>query len=383
MARLIRGRDDEVYADFGALGVFVEEDGDDVVNLESSGDHLARVRLEAWDARPPAPGDPWIFVEDTTVKGGSGFVSVGSMGEAAVERLCVGPPHFLYGVTVHTQPGGEMPEFVSDEQFEREWEEREPERWLIRFWPIRDVFDPVRHARPDRAAGRVPLPVEAPVSQAADWPAARPGRRQEAFEKWCASNGTTVADFLASAGLAPDTPFDRMTAALAQRELAAVAEREGWPEWWVELVGRYPDIVDQWHRVSGTDREWAPDRREETARALAESSRAEEILNPDGRHTFTADIQAYSPWVGGTYRGWRWDHADRPAHETFGVGRRVVHHDVMSGQVLVTGIVTVLGGGRGGKEYEVRDAEPAEAARLLCAEAVWGEDGATDGRQDG
>ncbi|MBN6054616.1 hypothetical protein JYK22_21925, partial [Nonomuraea sp. RK-328] len=319
MAQLLRGCDDEVWVQFGQLGVFFERnDGDLPLESPDSEDHPAAVRLEAWDAPPPDPGAPWHLVEDTTIEGGTGFVTVGSVAEEASRQLIIGPPHFLYGVTAHIQKGEELPEFISEEQFERAWEERAPEQWLIRFWPIRDVFDPARHARPDLASGRQARPVEVPVSAAEDWPAARIGRRQAGLHDHLARQGMTMADFLTAQGLPPDMPFDRWQAARAEQEVPVA-----------------------------------------------------EILNPDGV-TFTADIQAYEPPPGATYRGWRWDYAHRPAEETFGVDRRVVHHDIMSGKVLVSGIVTVLGRDRQGG-FEVRDATPAEAARLRCAEAAWSE----------
>ncbi|TDD57188.1 hypothetical protein E1286_00215 [Nonomuraea terrae] len=357
---------------FGQLGVFFERnEGDLVLESPDGEDHPATVRLEAWDAPPPDPGAPWRPVEDTTIEGGTGFVTVGSVAEEASRRLIIGPPHFLYGVTAHVQQGEELPEFIFEEEFERAWEERAPERWLIRFWPLRDVFDPARHARPDRAHGRRPRAVEVPVSAAEHWPVARLGHRQAALHKQLARQGMTMADFLTAQGLPPDMPFDRWQAAMAEREAPALAEREGWPHWLTELVKKYPQIIGHWHRLPDTVEQWASEGREERVRDLAESLHTAEILSPDGG-AFTADIHAYEPQPGGTYRGWRWDYANRPAHETFGVDRRVVCHDTMSGKVLVTGIVTVLGRDRQGG-YEVRDATPAEAARLRCAEAAWSE----------
>ncbi|MEU8204111.1 hypothetical protein [Streptosporangium sp. NPDC049046] len=370
MAWLLRGCDDEVWVQFGELGVFFERsDGDLLLESPDGENHLADIRLEAWDGRPSDPGAPWFLLQDTTIEGGTGFVTVGSLAEEASRQLIIGPPHFLYGVTAHTQKGGDPPEFISEEQFERAWEERTPERWLIRFWPIRDVFDPARHARPDRADGQQARPVEVPVSTAEHWPAARIGRRQAALNKHLVRQGMTMADFLTAQGLAPDMPFDRWQAAMAEREVPDIAEREGWPHWLTELVSKYPQIAGHWHHLPETVEQWAPEQREERARDLAARLHTAEVLNPDDV-TFTADVQAYEPQPGGTYRGWRWDYADRPAHETFGVDRRVVCHDIMSGKVLVTGIVTVLGhDGQSG--YEVRDATPAEAARLRCAEAAW------------
>ena len=98
VARLLRGCDDEVWVQFGALGIFFDR-GDDDLLLESpdSEDHPADIRLEAWDAPPPDPGAPWLPVEDTTVEGGTGFVVVGPADDEASRQLIIGPPHFLYG----------------------------------------------------------------------------------------------------------------------------------------------------------------------------------------------------------------------------------------------------------------------------------------------
>ncbi|MFE3449750.1 hypothetical protein ACFXJ8_12525 [Nonomuraea sp. NPDC059194] len=365
MARLVRGLDDEVWLEFG-LAILCEPDHSLVLDGDAD-DDLVRVRLEAWDAEPPAPDAPWIPVVNTTIMGGTGSVSVASMDEEATQSLLIGPPHFLYGVAAHTLPPAQPPDFTSEET----WNERELARWLIRFWPIRDAFDPVRHARPDGGARREPREVEVPVSRADDWLQARISRREAAMEEYLAHTGVTMADYLAAHGLAPDLPFDQARAAMMERELPGVAARQGWPDWWTELVRKYPEIGDHWDCLSEDDPEWNPDRREESARALAAHRRTEEILNPDLRNTFSVDIPAYEPQPGATYRGWRWDYASRPADETFGVDRQVVFHDVMSGKVLVTGIVTVIGTER--RQFRVRNAEPAEAARFRCAEATWRE----------
>ncbi|MDF5754354.1 hypothetical protein [Spongiactinospora sp. TRM90649] len=370
MARLIRGLDDEVWIEFGGLGVFFEGAAE-AIGVDCDGeDDLVQVRLEAWDGEPPAPGEPWEPVEDTTAEGGDGFVSVGSVAEEATQSLIIGPPHFLYGVTVHTITATEPADLTSEET----WENRQLSRWLMRFWPIRDVFDPVRHARPDRA-GAWPEPAavaEPPVSDAADWPQARTDPRQEGLERWLARQGLTLADHLTGHGLDPDLPFDRIRAALAEHELPVVAARRHWPDWWVDLVRSHPEMGDEPFVPSEKDEEWNPDNRAASARALVLRRRIEEVLNPDRANVFTAEVPSYEPRPGHTYRGWRWDYADRPAEQTFTVDRRVVFHDVMSDKVLVTGIVTVLGMDRG--ELQVRDALPVEAARLRCAEATWGAD---------
>ena len=136
VARLIRGLDNTVLVEFGELAIFFERNDGDIL-LESSGDGaLAQIRLEAWDSLPPEPDTAWIPVENTTIEGGTGFVAVGSVAEDATERFVIGPPHFLYGLTAHSQPAGELPETGSEEELEQAYESREPERWLIRFWPM-------------------------------------------------------------------------------------------------------------------------------------------------------------------------------------------------------------------------------------------------------
>ncbi|GAA4182394.1 hypothetical protein GCM10022252_08260 [Streptosporangium oxazolinicum] len=75
----------------------------------------------------------------------------------------LGPSYFLYGLRTYRVPSawGKGHEFYEDPQ---------TEHVLLRFWPIRDVFDPVLHARPERTTA-VPRP-SAYVS-ATDWPALR------------------------------------------------------------------------------------------------------------------------------------------------------------------------------------------------------------------
>jgi hypothetical protein len=56
-------------------------------------------------------------------------------------------------------------------------------------------------------------------------------------------------------------------------------------------------------------------------------------------------------------------------------GQKVVARDVLSRQVLITEIVTVLDSeqvaGSSWPRYTVRKAAPVEVARVLCAEATW------------
>ncbi|MFD2352018.1 hypothetical protein ACFSTC_26305 [Nonomuraea ferruginea] len=62
-------------------------------------------------------------------------------GERSFGALVLGPPCFLYGVRAHRVP----PARGSDGDF---WEDPRQAHVLLRFWPLRDVFDPALHARP-------------------------------------------------------------------------------------------------------------------------------------------------------------------------------------------------------------------------------------------
>jgi hypothetical protein len=87
---------------------------------------------------------------------------MGVMEDSGHEFL-IGPPLFEYGLTVH----------VNDPDVTR---------WLFRFWPIRDVFDPLVHMKPTEPIGSAPPPeprrVPVPVATAEQWAAMRRLRRR-------------------------------------------------------------------------------------------------------------------------------------------------------------------------------------------------------------
>ena len=69
---------------------------------------------------------------------------------------------------------------------------------------------------------------------------------------------------------------------------------------------------------------------------------------------------------------WRWERetADGDPEDGNLLTGRVVHvRDPHGRRVLASGIVTLLGMEDG--RYHVRDAEPHEAARVLCSEQTW------------
>ncbi|MEV1199497.1 hypothetical protein [Microbispora rosea] len=132
------------------------------LNIECDITHgKADVRVEIWDAEPPAADAPWVLTWENAYLTGSGIVSVGS--EAWPDRLLLGPSYFLYGLRTYRVPSvwGRGHEFYEDPQ---------TEHVLLRFWPIRDVFDPVLHARPERTTA---APRPSGYVPATDWPALR------------------------------------------------------------------------------------------------------------------------------------------------------------------------------------------------------------------
>ncbi|GAA2208459.1 hypothetical protein GCM10009850_039170 [Nonomuraea monospora] len=107
-------------------------------------------------------------------------------------------------------------------------------------------------------------------------------------------------------------------------------------------------------------------------------------LNPDYASTFLIpddEVDLRGKRAGGTYRMWRWEWetADGRPHDGNLLTARVVHlRDPHGSRLLASGIVTVLG--MEGTRYLVRDAEPHEAARVLCSEETWA--GAVPTRSD-
>jgi hypothetical protein len=126
----------------------------------------ADIRMESWDAEPPAADAPWVEAGEVTYLSGTGIVELlGFDGQLSHDRLVLGPSYFLYGVRAYRVPSARE----RDHEF---WEDPRIEHVLLRFWPIRDVFDPVLHARPDSWERTTP-PGPSPYPPSADWPTLR------------------------------------------------------------------------------------------------------------------------------------------------------------------------------------------------------------------
>ncbi|YCK33482.1 hypothetical protein ACNF49_05095 [Actinomadura sp. ATCC 39365] len=296
VARMLRHLDEELYVQYGQLCLYGGTECPEFTDEESESYHAnVTVHLEAWDDEPPEPGPDWRAIERT---GGftavTGVVQVGVMDGTGADFL-IGPPLFDYGLTVHVHAVEIL-------------------RWLFRFWPIRDVFDPLVHMRPTQLDGAAsPLEhrrVPVPVTTAGQWAAMRPDRFRPSQEsvRWTAT---------------PQTFFDT-------------------------------DPVARMFR-------------------LTQEGPVSRALNPDHAPTFPYDephLLGRDP--GDTYRMWRWERqtADgRPPDGNLLTGRIMHVRDVHNGRILASGIVTMLGSMDG--HPHVRDAEPHEAARVLCSEQTW------------
>jgi hypothetical protein len=296
LARLLRHLDDEIHVHYGMLCFYGGTDCLEFRDEESEALHYTTpFRLEAWDAEPPDPGSSWRPIEQLNFTAETGAIEMGVLDGRGREFL-IGPPLFEYGLTVHVDVPGDG-------------------RWLFRFWPIRDVFDPLVHMKPREPIGSAsplePRRVPVPVTTAERWAAMRPDRFRHSGKsvRWEA------------------TPI-----------VAGLYEALNQPG----LFGEDP--------LSGA-------------------------LNPDHAPTFLMPhekLDLRDKKTGGTYRMWRWEWeaADGDPKDGNLLTGRIVHvRDPHGRRVLASGIVTMLGMDDG--RYLVRDAEPHEAARLLCSEETW------------
>ncbi|MEV4162894.1 hypothetical protein [Nonomuraea dietziae] len=371
MAHLLDTLDDEVpitYGQFLLRGVSGLQgvhnrvhlaELDRQVYLYASAEH-SRVRVEVWDGEPP----PWEghgkLVADASCVAETGVVAVTPYMFAGSGRsVLIGPAFFEYGLHLYAHNA---------------------ER-LLRFWPIKDVFDPAQHLRPDGVEAEAkPQEAVETRSAAGDWVSVRvPGSGEPP---------------------APASP--------------AKGEEE-WPldhEHEVRLAELLGDLRP---RLLTRPPTWLLDTDEGNRRRylneLRSSVAGARRLNPDGLPTFqlASGELGERPSPGLSYRLWQWrpieepqeatlaerapieaeptaqstapdgpgtdELASRPpalaasAPETLTAEREVRALDVLRRRRLVTGIVTVLREENG--VVEVRDALPPEVARVLAAERAW------------
>ncbi|WP_061300113.1 hypothetical protein [Herbidospora cretacea] len=389
MARLLRRLDDEIYVEYNTFGL----EGTDLPELSSPTDEMyhfvAGLRLEAWDAEPEPADASWTPVDSTTFVAESGVVAVIAMMDNIGHDFLIGPPRFEYGLHTYLrepEPG--------DGHGTGECEET----WLLRFWPIRDVFDPIAHAAPYSYIARGVLyysidlepeqlaqpparrEVPVPVSAAADWASLRPDPDLDTFDGWlrrlrrqAEDRGVTVHESLRQAGLDIADGADLTLASCTPPGARAGRFKD-------PLIDRYHAEQERWGSSSRQDLG------EDRLRERADAERIAKELCRGGTRTFSVPVEgrdAMNVPPGGSRRVWRWEDdmlGGELMDDGLTVDRRILARNPWSRQILVSGIVTILRHDhdrRGCGDtvwYIARDAEPHEAARVLCAEATWEED---------
>ncbi|MFC0864255.1 hypothetical protein ACFHYQ_18335 [Sphaerimonospora cavernae] len=179
MAELLRKIKESISVEYGSFeladsGLDLQGEELDDECLETIGPGWIRVRchvnhgsanvwMESWDAEPPVADAPWAEVGKRAYLSGSGIVELyDTDGGRPTDRLVLGPSFFLYGVRAYRVP----PAWGEGHEF---WEDPRVANVLLRFWPIRDAFDPIPHARPDSWSGEVPSE-PGPYRPSTDWP---------------------------------------------------------------------------------------------------------------------------------------------------------------------------------------------------------------------
>ncbi|MGI5486310.1 hypothetical protein [Microtetraspora malaysiensis] len=129
-------------------------------------DGTAEVRMDVWDADPPPPDSPWVGAGEVRYLAGTGVIQLSDDDTIRDACFLLGPSYFLYGLRAYRVP-------PARERGHEFWEDPRAEHWLLRFWPIRDGYDPVVHGR-SRHEERASGPAAVGYLPSTDWPTLRP-----------------------------------------------------------------------------------------------------------------------------------------------------------------------------------------------------------------
>ncbi|MFI7468817.1 hypothetical protein [Nonomuraea sp. NPDC049646] len=316
----------------------------------------ARVRMEAWDAEPPAPGAPWAEAGQVVYLSPGGVVHLcGLMRSPSGQALLLGPPLFAYALRAYTGPVRTQPA-----DYDASVTEAVEEAWLLRFWPLADAAGPVLRAEPeaigwdtDRMRDILPLDLGSPVARPAQWPALHPSDVPE----------PQVRPLFPYAPSTADEP-SRLRGLVPQETIEAgrrIEETLGTLR--IDMLGNLPANIGSWSQKE-LDR---------YARQLRVSMRIGKELNPHAVPTYRlapSDVRTVllRPGPGVSGRAWTWGSDDNAHAAVFSVDRQVVARDRIRRLTLLTGIVTILR--HENDLVEVRAATEAEAARVLTVEGM-------------
>ncbi|MBE3015450.1 hypothetical protein IL992_40795 [Microbispora sp. NEAU-D428] len=381
MAELIRSVEDEVPISYGrfdlldasglgaeaepeeAAGALLAEPGQVALGQVGVRSQAwawnARVRMEAWDAEPPPPGEPWTEAGQVLYLSPGGIVGLcGLMRAPSGQRLLLGPPFFAYGLRAYAGPVRTEP-VDGDESVTEAVEEA----WLLRFWPLADTAGPALGAESEAggmAAARMrevlPLDPGSAAPRPEEWPALRPLPRPAPAMviRW-------------------SYPAEDLPDGDAERRFTVPQETRGS---WRRLDETLGDLrIDMLGNLPAAIGSWSQEELERYATQLRVSRRIGAELNPHRAPTLRLEeahvrTVLIGPYPGFSGRAWVWASGENAHSDALSLDREVVARDRIRRGTLLTGIVTILRNENG--FVEVRAATDAEAARVLGVERLRG-----------
>ncbi|MGJ6969221.1 hypothetical protein ACSDR0_45765 [Streptosporangium sp. G11] len=385
MAELIRGVEDEVPISYGRFDLFdgsglgqeAEPEAEagallaepDRIALGQVGiksqawARRAHVRMEAWGAEPPAPGELWAEAGQVVYLSPGGTVQLcGLMHSPSGQMLLLGPPFFAYGLRAYAGPVRTQPA-----DYDETVTEAVEEAWLLRFWPMADAAGSALRTESEaggQAAARMreilPLEPGSVVPRPEQWPALHPLPEPES---------STLM-------IRPSPPMHRMERVpsreaagrfLVPQETLDFAQRleETLGDLRIDMLGNLPQNIDS----------WSQSQLEEYATQLRVSMRIGKELNPRGAPTLQLTASSVRTVLigrdpGFSGRAWAWAKDENAYADVLSVDRQVIARDRIRQNTLLTGIVTIL---RNENDFvEVRAATQAEAARVITVEQLRG-----------
>ncbi|MEV4380767.1 hypothetical protein [Streptosporangium sp. NPDC049644] len=381
MAELIRSVEDEVPISYGRFGLFDGSGlGQDAEPETEAGALLAEpdrialgqvgiksqswawrahVRMEVWDAEPPAPGEPWAEAGQVVYLSPGGIVQLrGLMHSPSGQMLLLGPPFFAYGLRAYAGPVHTRPA-----DYDETTTEAVEEAWLLRFWPLADAAGPALRAETEaggQAAARMretlPLEPGSVLPRPEQWPALRPPP-EPSFPVIRPSPPTRRMERVPSREVAGRFIVPQETLDFAQRLEETLGDLR------IDMLGNLPRNIDS----------WSQSQLEEYAAQLRVSMRIGRELNPHGAPTLRLGASSVrtvliGPDPGFSGRAWAWAKDENAYADVLSVDRQVIARDRIRRNTLLTGIVTIL---RNENDFvEVRAATQAEAARVITVERL-------------
>jgi hypothetical protein len=385
MAELIRSVEDEVPISYGlfelfdgsglgheaepetATGALLTEPGQIALGQlrvdSQARARTAHVRMEAWDAEPPAPDEPWAEAGQVLYLSPGGAVGLcGLMRAPSGQRLLLGPPFFAYGLRAYAGPVRTQPA-----DYDERVTEAVEEAWLLRFWPLADAAGSALRAESEaggEAAARMrevlPLAPGSAAPRSEQWPALHPLPEPEPPIGVTACSSSPVhLERVPSRRTAGRFAVPQETLDFARRIEETLGDLR------IDMLGNLPANIDS----------WSQSQLEEYATQLRVSMRIGKELNPHDVPTLRLEATSVrtvliGPDPGFSGRAWVWANDENAHPDVLSVDRQVIARDRIRQNTLFTGIVTILRNENG--FVEVRAATEAEAARVTTVERLRG-----------